>query len=193
MTHHRPPEAIRGIPRPDPGPSGSEGGPESVQWKDLPENIRKGLASLAVQDWKYAVVVASESRFIRLGLRVLSLFDAYWVKSRQVEDFLEGRMTGAERDTYYQRAVKSLQELAGTVIELGVRARLVGDLQEDRRLLYRLAPTAWDRFWKDPESRAPRPRAQKNAAPEQTPSASVLPPDAPPAAAPVPLPEDGRT
>jgi hypothetical protein len=96
---------------PDSGAGGAEGGPLCVQWKDLPENIRKGLASLALEDWKNAVVVASESRFIRLGLRVLSLFDAYWVKSRQVEDFLEGRMTGAERDTYYQRALKSQKSL----------------------------------------------------------------------------------
>lgn len=128
--------------------------PQAMTWADLPLGLRAGLSSIPIHEWENAVVVACGSDFAKDAIRLLGTFAHYWVESRRAEDYPQDRMTGPEREKFRERAELAIKEIAAVTIELGGRARLVEDLQEDRRFLARLAPESWKAVWTKAMARA---------------------------------------
>jgi len=128
--------------------------PHAMTWADLPLGLRAGLSAMPVEDWENAIVVHCGSDFAKDAIRLLGAFAHYWVESRRAEDYPEDRMTGPEREQFRERAELALKEIAAVTIELGGRARLIEDLQEDRRFLARLAPESWKAVWTKAMARA---------------------------------------
>src|SRR5262245_28807535 len=113
--------------------------PHVMTWAELPEGVRSGLSSIPVEEWHNVIAVHCTSDFAKMAIRLVSIFDRYWVKSRRAEDFVQDRMTGTEREKYRERADLAFKEIAAVTIEMGGRAKLVEDLQEDRKFLVQLA------------------------------------------------------
>lgn len=121
--------------------------PKAVQWSDLPENLRLGLSSIPVDRWSDVIVTICQSDLMKDATSLVAAFVRVWEKSRRAEDFIVDRVTGPEREQFRDSFCNALRQIAEVTVTLGGRARLVEELQKDRKLFARHAQAAWQKVW----------------------------------------------
>ena len=125
-----------------------------VEWGELPDNVRRALSSLPMDEWSNVMVTICPSELMLDATAIVSMFVRVWEKSRAAEDFRVDRLTVDEREKFRQEFAQALQVIAGTTIRLGVRAKLYGELQLEKALLTCYAKEVWESTWTKAMTRA---------------------------------------
>ena len=140
----------------------------AVAWGDLPETVRHSLSALPKDAWGDVVVTYSKSDLLKDAAELVVVFSRVWEKSRAAEDFRDRPVTSEDRAQFRKSFENALRMIAENIIQLGTRARLIGELQRAQELLSFRAPEEWQKHWTRKVARAANAGGSPEAAPKKT-------------------------